>query len=501
MRPRNTLLLLLVLAALGAYVYWVEIPHEKTEAEQKRLLVFDKEKVGSITLQNGDTTIALERGDDKHWRITKPIEADADDATVNNLLTALSDAQITRTLEGVGDKAASYGLDPPQAVVTLGLTDGTTLPPVKVGKGTQVGFAAYVRKGDEDAVHITGGALPVGVKKEVKDLRDKTVLAFDDGEVKKVVLAKPGTAPITIERDGADAWKITSPGQYPADAAEVRAFLASLRGIRADDFATDDPNAPPATYGLDQPRLTITVFVGKDEAQKTLLVGGTKEDPQKKTIYAKRAERPTVYTIPEYTVKNIDKDVNTLRDKTVLAFDKAKAGKLVVTRKDGAGFTLVKRDGAWHIETPGEGAERAPSMTRFVEDVATLKGGEVLDEHATDLAHYQLADPDITIAVSDESGNALGTILASRGVPPTNTDPDAKSYATAAGSGIVSGMKPFVFDRINKKASDFRQVPATPAPSGAVAATPAAGIPGFGADQDADDTGGADAGDDDEGDE
>ena len=47
MRPRNTLLLLLVLAALGAYVYWVELPHEKREAEQKQLLTFEKDKDGS----------------------------------------------------------------------------------------------------------------------------------------------------------------------------------------------------------------------------------------------------------------------------------------------------------------------------------------------------------------------------------------------------------------------------------------------------------------------
>lgn len=481
MRPRNTVLLLLVLAALGAYVYWVELPHEKAQAEQKRLLVFEKDKVGAVTLTSPDREIALERGADGHWRITAPIAADADDATVGNLLNAISEAQVTRTLEGVGDKLGSYGLDPPQSVVKLRLKDGTELPAIKAGKNTQVGFSAYVQKDDEAAVHITGGALPAGLKKEIKDLRDKSVMTFDDAQVQKVVLAKPAGT-IIVERQGDDAWRITQPGAYAADPAEMRSLLASLRGIRADDFASDDPNPALATYALDQPRLTVTVSVGKDEAQKTLLVGGTKEDPQKKTIYAKRAERPTVYTIPEYTLKNIDKDVGTLRDKTVLAFDKAKAGKLVVTRKDGAGFTLAKRDGAWHIETPGEGAERPPTMTRFLEDVATLKGAEVVDEHATDLGKYGLAEPDLTVAVTDESGAALGTLLATRGAPPTSTDPEAKSYATAQGSGLVYGMKPFVFDRIDKKAADFRQPPATPVPSGALAPTPAADMPGFGAD-------------------
>ena len=35
MRPRNTLFLLLVLAALGGYVYWVELPREKGQADGK----------------------------------------------------------------------------------------------------------------------------------------------------------------------------------------------------------------------------------------------------------------------------------------------------------------------------------------------------------------------------------------------------------------------------------------------------------------------------------
>ncbi len=473
MRPRNTLFIVLVLAALGAYVYWVELPHQKSEVEQKRLLAFDKDKVGTITLEYPDRAITLERGGDKHWRIVKPIEAEADDATIGNLLTAIGDAQVTRTLEDVGDKLGSYGLDPPQTVVKLGLEGGGELPAVKVGKTTQVGFAAYVQKDDEKSVHITGGALPVGVKKEVKDVRDKIVLTFDEPQVRKVVIEKPESS-ITVERQGdADVWRITAPAAYPADAAEMRSLLASLHNIRADDFASDDPTPALPTYGLDHPRLTASLFIGADEARKTLLIGGTREQDQKKTVYAKRAERPTVYSIPEYSVKNIDKDLVTLRDKTVLPFDKTKAAKLVVTRKDGAGFTLVKRDGNWHLDAPGEGIERPPTLTRFLDDVATLKGSDIVDEHATDLGKYGLDAPDLTVAVSDESGASLGTLLGVRGAAPS-ADADAQSYATAAGSGIVYGMKPFVYDRVDKKAADFRQPPATPVPSGALAPTPAA---------------------------
>lgn len=502
MRPRNTLFLLLVLAALGAYVYWVELPHEKTQTEEKRLLAFDKDAVVSIDLTYPDRAASLTRDDQHHWRLTKPIETDADDATVNNLLTAVAEAQISRTLDGVGDKLASYGLDPPETMLKLGLKSGTPLPVLKVGKGTQVGFSAYARKDDDNAVLIVGGGLPTGLKKDLKDLRDKTVITFDEAQVQRLVLKRPNET-ITVERQGdADQWRITTPGTYPADPAEMRSLLASIRGIRADEFASDDPSPALATYGLDQPRLEVSVFVGKDLARQTLLVGATKTDQQKKTIYAKREERPTVYAIPEYSVKNLDKDLATLRDKTVLAFDKAKAGKLVVTRKDGAGFTLVKRDGAWHLDTPGEGAERAPAITRFIDDAATLKGSEIVEEHATDLGKYGLATPDLLIVVSDESGAKLGTLLGTRGVAPADPNAvDAKSFASTEGSGIVFAMKPFVYDRVDKKAADMREKPATPVPSGAITPAPEDGAPALGDDgaaepEDAGDAG--DAGGDDE---
>jgi Domain of unknown function (DUF4340) len=496
-RPRNTLLLLLVLAALGGYVYWVELPHEKGQADQKRLLVFDKGAVTSIALEYPDHALALARTDDHHWRLTKPIETDADDATVNNLLTAVAEAQVTRTLDGVGDKLASYGLDPAQTVLKLGIKDGA-LPALKVGKNTQVGFSAYVQKGDDSAVQIVGGGLTTGLKKDLKELRDKTVIAFDEAQVQRLVLTRP-SGTITVERQGdGDNWRITTPASYPADAAEMRSLLASIRGIRADDFASDDPAPVLATYGLDHPRIEVSVFLGKELAQQTLLIGATKEEQQKKTVYAKRAERPSVYMIPEFSVKNLDKDLATLRDKTVLAFDKAKAGKLIVTRKDGAGFTLVKRDGAWHLDTPGEGTERAPAITRFLDDVSTLKGSEIAEEHATDLGKFGLGTPDLLIVVSDESGAPLGTLLGTRGAaPPGPNDTDAKSYVTADGSGIVYAMKPFVYDRIDKKAADFREKPATPVPSGAIAPTPEGAAPALGDDGAAEPEDAGDAGDDD----
>lgn len=473
MRPRNTLLLLLVLLALGGYLYWVELPSQEREAEAKKLVSLKKDTVTGMTLTYPDRTIALEKNAEGHWRLTQPVAADADAAVVNNMLTAIEVADVTRSLDDVGDKLASYGLAPPEATVALTLKDGAAFPPIKIGKTTQIGSAAYLQKGDDPKVHIGTMAFQSGMKKQVKDLRDKTLVTFEDQDVQKVELEKDGTT-ITAERDG-DTWRITQPGTYPADSAEIRALLASLRGLRADDFVSDDPAADLATWGLTSPQLRASVWLGKDAAQKTLLLGSFKDDePSKKSIYAKRAELPTVVILPDFALKNLDKSLTTLRDKTVLAFAKDQAAKLTVTRKDELGFTLVKRDGAWHIEEPGEGTERAPTMTRFLDDVAGFKGTEILSEDPqVDLREYGLGTPDMTILVSDAEGTTLGTLIGARGPEPVG-DPNAKAFVSAVGSGIVYLVKPFVYDRIDKKRADFRDAPKPSPGAPGVALTPSA---------------------------
>jgi hypothetical protein len=112
-RPRNTLLLLLVLLALGAYLYWVELPGQEREAEAKKLVTLKKDAVTGMTLAYPDRTIVLEKTADGQWRLTQPVAADADEAVVNNMLTAIESAEVSRTLDDVGDKLASYGLAPP----------------------------------------------------------------------------------------------------------------------------------------------------------------------------------------------------------------------------------------------------------------------------------------------------------------------------------------------------------------------------------------------------
>jgi len=87
----------------------------------------------------------------------RPLEADADDTTVKNLISTLADAQATKTLENVGDKLGSYGLATPEVTVTLTVKDTGALPALQ-GRQDDAGRPSRrTRKGDDPKVYITGG--------------------------------------------------------------------------------------------------------------------------------------------------------------------------------------------------------------------------------------------------------------------------------------------------------------------------------------------------------
>ena len=72
-------------------------------------------------------------------------------------------------------------------------------------------------------------------------------------------------ADVTLTRKDKDAWTV-DPGDLPADINEVRSYLSTLRSTRAVDFA-DDTGTDLAKYGLQTPRLSVTLFLPDGKTQ------------------------------------------------------------------------------------------------------------------------------------------------------------------------------------------------------------------------------------------
>ncbi len=449
MRFRTTLILLLIAVGLGGYLYFVEVPKATEQARKKTLLEFKADDATAVTLAYPDRTIELQKSGDA-WRIAKPLDTAADQTAARNLVNAIATCEVKKDLTNPEKDLATYGLDKPAVTIHVRLKD-KELPAIEVGKNTPVGFSTYVSLGSDKTIRLVSSAFASGMDKKVKDLRDKTILAFNNDDVHQIAVRGDGKN-LLLTHQG-DAWRVEQPFAAPADDATVRTFLSSMRAMRAVDFPSDKPEELP-TYGLDSPRLTITLHMAKGNEEKTLLVGGNTE---KKDVYVKLASAPTVYTISEWVYRDLNKDAKDFRDKTVLHFEPAAVQGLEIKRADGSTTTLAQgADHKWQIKGQPTARTLPGVITQYIRDVNDLKGYDIAAEHPANLADFGLASPLLSITLSGAKDAKIGTVLLGR----HDTEAKKTEYtAMAAGGDTVFLLRDYLFTRLDKPATAFVQQP------------------------------------------
>lgn len=460
MRLRNTLILALIFAALGAYLYFVESRHIAEEKVEEELLPFEKDQVSRIVLEHPGRKVVLQRVDGK-WRLSEPLDAAADERSVENLLTAVHDAKVRRTLDEA-ESPATYGLDAPSATLQLSVGDNE-LPSLKVGKKAPIGGAAYVQRGNSESVLLTDQTILAALDKTVSDLRDKTVLSFDNDAVTSIDLRK-GEQHVRLAK-GENGWRLEAPTAAAADDGNVRSLLTTLRALRANDFASDKPT-DLAPYGLDDP--SRRVALGLADGTEIDLAVGAEKDGQ---FYVQSNQRPTVFQVANWLRDSLDKDAAYFRDKTVLEFDSAAARELQL-RRGAALLTLRRSDsGSWSSDA---GTPRAEAADKLLAALSDLKGYEIAADNPDDLAAWGLEPPALVIRVGGEDGADLGSVeLGSR-----RTDGARTEYTARRGGGdTVFLLRDYTYQQLDKQPKDLLTLPtpssadtAAPAPDGAAAA-------------------------------
>lgn len=462
MRLRNTLVLALIFAGLAGYLYFVEIDKAAEEAKKKTLFEIDTEAVTGVTLVYPDRTIEVKRSDGK-WRLAQPVDDLADEPSVTNLLRAIADCEVKSTLDDVPADLAPFGLDKPKVEVKVTLKD-RELPAIKVGKNTPVGFSTYIQRADEPKVYLTAAAFASGTDKQVKDLRDKQILTVDESTIRRFTVQRPESR-VAVKKTDA-AWLLEEPIAGAADASTVRSFLSTMRSLRATDFAAEQ-TTDLAAYGLDQPRVTITLYGEKEDDQKQLLIG---KENDKQDVFVKVGARPTIYTAGSFVLRDLNKSVNDFRDKTVLAFEPDTVTGVEIQRSDGEQLSLTQKDkDTWTISTNPDVTPERAKVAQLLTDLKDLKGYEIAAETAEELAPFGLTTPVLTITL-----RGADAPIATLRVGAVSVDADKKEYtALRDGQNTIFLIRDFLFNRLNKTAKDFMPKP-TPDPH----ASPAAGAEG-----------------------
>jgi len=420
MKFRTTLIAALLLALFGAYIYFFEYKkaeeEKKQEEEEKKVFSIDWEKLEGLEITNAHGTFLVEKRETEaeegspagtqkiEWRITEPLQADADDTTINGLVRNLKGVKLEQVVTESAENLEPYGLKEPEIRIALQVAEGVEAPqPLLVGAKSPIGSNSYAMWEGEDKVLLLSTHLNPQFDKGLYDLRHKKVFTFKREDVERLRILRSGDPEIELAKEG-DRWEILLPFRARASETEVDQILNKLTTLKAETFVDEAPK-DLADYGLERPVWKIEVVLKPDQTKATLLIGSLHQAQGKGYLYAKREERPVVVSLGMDLIGTFAKEAAEFREKKVMPFKTWKVRKAELDGKGLEDVTLEKRDGQkWWIKAPIEARADGTKMSALLGAVNRIEGVEFLEKPAGEegLAEYGLADPLARVVLYEE---------------------------------------------------------------------------------------------------
>ena len=408
-----TILLALILAGLGAYLYFVDLPAERrqvlTETQEKKIVPFEMGEITGLSIRSDQAEVVLTPGENRIWKITAPLQTDADSREVDSLLRALMLGKVSRVVEENASALAPFGLEHPSAVLTI--SAGSRHETLSLGDAGPISSTLYAMRASDRKVLLTDLTPKAFLNKTLMTFRDKQVLRFDQTKAERLRLTYPKTEFVLYQMAENDKkkWKIRAPLEADADQIAVRTLLFKLEDLKALGFIDPGPEHAALTKKLAKPDAKITVHVnGADRTVKLF-----QPDPVSGEAYAVTATGAPIYRINPTVIKDLTKEAFALRDKRLLGMDLPDLAMLSVKTR-GEQYVLVNQNNEWVLEDQPAEKLKQEAVDLFVSRVINLPAELRVTRREGPLAPYGLTHPAAEITATAKDGKrrsrmALGT--------------------------------------------------------------------------------------------
>jgi hypothetical protein len=394
MKPRNLIILALVVMVIGAYIMLVERHRpnsDELEAQAEKLLQdFDRDDVTGIVIERDAGRIRLEKvGED--WHLREPLDFPADHSVVGTTLGSLAGLEADRRLPVAEVDAAEFGLDRPAATVILSTADGSDVT-LTVGDELPLGSKRVLRLAGDDEIVIAAGGFMSDIGREVDGWRSREVVDIAADQVAAIDIGRGGNS-IRAVRLG-DDWKLLQPLEDVADRDHLQGLVSDLDSMRIEEFL--DGVADPAELGLDAPSYEVLVVRGDGDEPFQLALGVTREDEGETQVACRRGDGEYFWASDRVTTR-LSKAPVLWRSKKVAPFETWDVEGLVLTRGEAA-VDLSRSAGTWQFADGGEA-----DLTAVQERLRKLADLEATDYDLVAPPTAELGRAEIEMEADDDS--------------------------------------------------------------------------------------------------
>ncbi|NOQ97503.1 MAG: DUF4340 domain-containing protein [Calditrichae bacterium] len=408
MNLKNTLFLFVLFAALGIYIYFVEFKQyekeEEAKADTKKLFSVVKDSVESFSFRNfnGHFTVKIIQN---QWKITDPVYTEADESTINSMLSSLIDAQKEAEFDILPDERSNFGLGERAIFVELqdksGLADS-----VRMGDKAPVGSFVFANKSDS-SVFTINQSVKSSFEKKLFDIRYKNYLQFKRADVRKIVL-KNKFGLIEFEKSGSTNWHIVNTNRL-ADNGKVNSILTKLGSNKTKEFV-NETGQDLEKYGLKNPAFKVSLILGPDQEQKELILSKKLNGK----YYARDETRKPIFEVDSALVKDINRPTQDFRGKDMITFTRGDIVRVSVSYSDTT-FSCVKDSSDnWFLDDSSRQSVKTQKMNTFFSNLDYTNVVEFVVDGKYNPALYGLDSPVVEVTLYDENGKVLQVKLGSK---------------------------------------------------------------------------------------
>jgi hypothetical protein len=444
---RSLLILCVVLAGLGGYIYFVEWkkPQGTGEGEPKaKAFAVAADKIDELRVKasSGDRTL-LRKGPGG-WQVTEPAAAKADEAEVSSITSNLASLEIQRTVDDKAVDLKQYGLAEPKVEIAFRAAGDKADQTLLLGDKTATGGDLYAKYGSQPKVFLVSAYLESTFNKTTFDLRDKTILSFDRNKADAIDIATAGRT-LRFAKSGED-WRLTVPVEAKADFGSVEGLLGRVQTAQMKAIVAPDAG-DPKQYGFDKPEATVVIGAGSSRA--TLVIGKAGEGG---TYFARDQARPMVFTVESSLVDELKKPADDYRRKDLFEFRSFTATRIEIARgKDTLAFEKVKGQGKdaqdrWRQVLPAAKDIDAAKLDSFLTRLSNLRAQSFLEPN--DKTKTGLDAPAAIVTVKFDDGKRQERVAFGK----VGTD----VFASRTGEAGVARLAAMDFDDVMKGLDDIK---------------------------------------------
>jgi len=241
---------------------------EATSADMPEMKVEDPDK---ISIQNGDKPeIVLEKKGDE-WRVTKPVDAKANQEAIKSIVSNLKDLKAKEVIssQATEQEKKDYDFTPQKGVHVQAWKGADKKLDAHFGKTGGRGQLGMVE--GKPGIYTVSGYSAYLYTREVKGFRDTEIFKYDDANANQLSIENKNGV-FSFTKDG-DKWAGTFKGKpiERFDEDKVKDALRTFKSLNADDFGD---GKKPSDVGLETPEAKVSIQL-KDGAGKYVLKIGS----------------------------------------------------------------------------------------------------------------------------------------------------------------------------------------------------------------------------------